>query len=80
MVEFHQTGYGRKFFEADLPKLIKAVNRLGNQLERFNFNMEEISLLNISVDGKKLEPFIRKIITDQMYHDNEARGVAKRGD
>ena len=80
MVEFHATGYGRKFFDSDLPKLTKEITKLGHQLERFNFNMEGISLANITVEGEKLEPFIRKIITEQIHFDNEARGVAKRGD
>ena len=83
MVEFHATGYGRKFFDADLPKLTKAITKLGNQLERFNFNMEGISLANITVEGEKLEPFIRKMMVDhlstQIRLDREMGGVAKRG-
>lgn len=68
-MEFHQTGYGRKFFEADLPKLIKAINRVGDQLEKFNENIGEISLDNVTVDGEKIEPFIRKIVTEQMLRE-----------
>ena len=78
-IEFHRTGYGRKFLGADLPNLIRAVERVGDQLEKFNETMGEISLTNISVDGEKLEPFIRKVITEQMYFDREAKGAAKRG-
>ena len=80
MVEFHQSSRGGRFFDADLPNLIKVINKLGDQLERFNFNMEEITLANITVEGEKIEPFIRKIITEQIHFDNEARGVEKRGD
>lgn len=68
-MEFYQTGYGRKFFEADLPKLIKAINRVGDQLEKFNENIGEISLDNVTVDGEKIEPFIRKIVTEQMLRE-----------
>lgn len=30
--QFHQTGYGRKFFEADLPRLIEALETIGENL------------------------------------------------
>lgn len=31
--EFHQTGYGRRFFESQLPDLIKGLNRVADSLE-----------------------------------------------
>jgi hypothetical protein len=34
--QFHDTGYGRKFFERDLPELINAINRLANAVEQSN--------------------------------------------
>lgn len=34
--EFHQTGYGRTFFEYQLPTLIKALTRLAEALEKQN--------------------------------------------
>lgn len=30
---FHETGYGRKFFERQLPELIKSINRVADALE-----------------------------------------------
>ena len=80
MADFHQTGYGRKFFEADLPNLIKAINRVGDQLEKFNDNLEGFALDNIKVEGEALEPFIRKVITEQVYFENEIKGVNQRGE
>jgi len=34
--QFHETLRGRKFFEADLPRLIKALERIADQLEKSN--------------------------------------------
>lgn len=31
--DFFQTGMGRKFYEADVPELIKAINRLAAAVE-----------------------------------------------
>lgn len=42
--EFFQTGMGRKFYEADVPELIKAINRLAAAVEKSN---------SLAEDGKK---------------------------
>ena len=34
--EFYQTGMGRKFFDSDLPELIKAIDRLAEAIEKSN--------------------------------------------
>jgi hypothetical protein len=47
--EFHQTGYGRKFFEAQLPQLIRAIEELTKEVKRQN-DMNEKS--DIGVVGK----------------------------
>lgn len=39
--EFCQTGYGKRFFEAQLPGLIDAINRLTDALEKQNELSEE---------------------------------------
>lgn len=36
MPQFHETGYGRKFFDKQLPDLIKAMERIANALEEQN--------------------------------------------
>lgn len=36
MVQFHETGYGRRFFDAQLPELIKAISKLANEMEKSN--------------------------------------------
>lgn len=36
MPEFHETVYGKRFFESQLPKLIKALERIADALEKQN--------------------------------------------
>lgn len=36
MPQFHETGYGRRFFESDLPRLVRALERIATQLEAAN--------------------------------------------
>jgi len=36
MPQFHETMMGRKFFESDLSRLIKALERVAEQLEKAN--------------------------------------------
>ena len=35
-MNFFQTVMGRKFYESDVPRLIKALEKIGNQLEKLN--------------------------------------------
>ncbi|WP_422661635.1 hypothetical protein ACK8P5_26295 (plasmid) [Paenibacillus sp. EC2-1] len=35
-IDFHNTRYGRTFFEHQLPELIRGINRLADQIERYN--------------------------------------------
>ena len=41
MPRFHETGYGRKFFERQLPDLIRAVERVADALEKQSKLLEE---------------------------------------
>ena len=34
--QFHETGYGRTFFQSQLPNLTKAINRLADAMEKQN--------------------------------------------
>lgn len=36
MPQFQETGYGRKFFEDDLPRLVRAIERIAALLEAAN--------------------------------------------
>ena len=38
MIEFHNTGYGRKFYEADIPRIVKALERIADALEKLDNN------------------------------------------
>ncbi len=35
-MQFHETGLGRRFFESQLPKLIKELGRIADALEKQN--------------------------------------------
>ena len=39
--QFFETGYGKRFFESQLPKLIKSINRLADAIEEQNEIKEE---------------------------------------
>ena len=39
--QYHETGYGRTFFQSQLPNLIKALNRLADAMEKQNELKEE---------------------------------------
>ena len=39
--QFHETGYGRTFFQSQLPNLITAINRLADAMEKQNELKEE---------------------------------------
>jgi hypothetical protein len=68
--QFFQTGCGRKFFDHDLPELIKAINRLGDQTEKFNGMMNnDFKLTSISVDGEKLGDFVRGVVKEILKID-----------
>jgi hypothetical protein len=41
MPKFHETGYGRKFFTVQLPELIKALNKIADELKKQNSKKEE---------------------------------------
>lgn len=40
-LEFYQTGYGKRFFEVQLPNLINAINRLADAAEKQNELLKE---------------------------------------
>jgi hypothetical protein len=41
MPEFHETGYGRRFFDAQLPALIKAIQDLTAEVKKLNTELEK---------------------------------------
>lgn len=41
MIELHNTRMGQKFFSNDIPQLIKAIEKVGKELERLNDNLEK---------------------------------------
>ena len=41
MAQFHETMYGKRFFDSQLPKLIKSLERIADALEKQNENKQE---------------------------------------
>ena len=41
MPQFHETGYGRTFFEHQLPELIKAINGVAEEMRKLREYKEE---------------------------------------
>ncbi len=41
MAAFHETQYGKRFFDGQLPKLIKALERIADALEEANKTKKE---------------------------------------
>ena len=41
MAAFHETQYGKRFFDSQLPKLIKTLERIADVLEKQNENKEK---------------------------------------
>jgi len=62
MSDFFRTVMGRKFYEADVPKLTNALERIANQMEIANKLEEKKMLLN------------EKLAKLQMKEINENRG------
>lgn len=40
-IDFHQTPMGRKFYEAQIPQLIRGINRVADNLEKVNLDSKE---------------------------------------
>jgi hypothetical protein len=51
-LHFHETVRGAKFFDRDLPDLIKAINRLSDELEK-NRMLEERKLVEKEIKEEK---------------------------
>lgn len=51
-VEFYQSKMGKKFYEGDLPALVRAVERLADATEELNKN---ILMLNERMENEKEE-------------------------
>jgi hypothetical protein len=74
-IEFHNTGYGRRFFDAQLPQLIdsiksntdavyaavSSINKLTESVDAFTtFIRDEITLTNVQVDGVTMSEYVAK--------------------
>ncbi len=60
MSEFHRTARGQKFYENDLPKLVKALERIGGLLESLNEREEKKWRLDEKLQKKELKKQINE--------------------
>lgn len=52
MAQFHETGYGRIFFDHQLPLLIRGIEHLASELEQFNKMVTAVDVIEKIVDKK----------------------------
>ena len=64
MPQFHETMQGRKFFEADLPRLIKALEKIADELYKVNNKWE-----------KEIEANIRGTVSIKQEKEEEDTGL-----
>jgi hypothetical protein len=76
--QFHETGYGKKFFEAQLPKLIKSIERVAEAVEESN-NKTKPELDGGQVLEDVLGQIVARIfILDDLLKDKERPMDAKK--
>ena len=81
MAAFHETGYGKRFFESQLPDLITAVKRvadnagvIASQLAVTNTDLKEGMA---KLDAVKVAMYLRECFTRQL--DTIAAGIRLKG-
>lgn len=42
MIQFHETKMGHDFFLYNVPEILKAIKKIGSELERLNNNIEKL--------------------------------------
>ena len=62
-MQLHETEFGRRFFGTQLPKMIKALERIADALEKENEKETVVPALEIDLDRKKFPLTLRQ----QMY-------------
>lgn len=62
MVQFHETGYGRKFFEVQLPKLINNLGRIADAMEKKEEGSKEESNFPYLKSGVASDELIKSTI------------------
>jgi len=80
-IEFHQTGYGRRFFEGQLPALIKALERIADRMAENNMTRHEedpAEEADLGVPDEDLQPHfevIRNVLRKRHAEAMEKDGV-----
>ena len=65
MPEFFQTNMGRKFFEADVPRAIKALENIAERLAtQQKYDEYERALRFIAAQDSTWAPFVRDVIKE----------------
>jgi hypothetical protein len=55
MIEFHNTKIGRKFFDADFPRLISVLERIANELEKSNKSSHKLNKMDERIKHHQLK-------------------------
>jgi len=63
MIQFHETGYGRKFFNHEIPELNKNLNRIADALEKLAMEKEKVEIEN---DFDNIS-FLKSIKIDKVF-------------
>lgn len=66
MPKFHETGYGKRFLEGQLPQLIKQLEIIGNELKRANDLKENKDLKKIADEIAEFEPNLARVIDEYL--------------
>lgn len=87
-LQFHETGYGKRFFECQLPELIKAINRLADVKQTQFLSPFPLAdectrkrLNAVIADTEKAEAFAKaffaEIASDEESYDDVGAQMAK---
>jgi hypothetical protein len=70
--QFFQTGYGKRFFDGQLPQLIKGIEDLGKAVNRACDMIDnDFKLSSVTVDGEKMNDFVRLVTREEIEFHNK---------
>ncbi|MGM7636488.1 hypothetical protein [Bacillus sp. Hm123] len=64
MTQFHETHYGRKYYESQLPQLLNTLNAIAHELKRSNDITEGKHLKRIADEIAEYEPNLALILDE----------------
>ncbi|MGR5975280.1 hypothetical protein ACT7DE_09725 [Bacillus paranthracis] len=64
MPQFHETGYGKRFLEGQLPRLLKSLDTIAYELKRSNDITEGKHLKRIADEVAVFEPAVARLLRE----------------